>query len=88
MPGPEDFYPRAPGQRAVAHATVSTRQPAASSFTDPLFVVLDYDTDDAIKVINWPVIHGATLPALGADVLVAFDEYKNARVLWWNGAHT
>jgi hypothetical protein len=88
MPGPQDFYPRAPGQRPVAHATVSTRQPAPGAFTDPLFIVMDYAPDDAIKIVNWPVIHGATLPALGADVLVQFDEYKNARVTWWDGVYS
>lgn len=91
MPDPNQWGPhggRAPGQRQVVLATVSTRQPAPGSFTDPLFVVLDYDPDHAIRVDNWPVIHGATLPALGADVLLIFDDQHNARVAWWQGVHS
>ena len=88
MPGPADFYPRAPGQRPLAHGTISTRQPAPTAFTDPVYVVLDHDPDDAVRVVNWPVIHGATLPSPGADVLIGFDEYKTPHVLHWDGVYS
>lgn len=76
---------RAPGQRQVVYGNVSRLQPAPSDFTDPLFVTLPFNPTHAYRVMNWPVIHGATLPALGADVLVIFDDRKTVRVPWWDG---
>lgn len=84
----DNMFPSAPGQRPVCYGQVSGRQPAPSSFTDPLFVVLPHDTDYAERIDDWPVIHGATLPALGADVLVAIDERNNWRVVWWQGIYS
>lgn len=78
----------APGQRQVVYARVSTLQPAPGAFTDPLFITLPYDPDRSIKIENWPVIHGATLPALGADALLVFDDLGNPRVVWWDGIHS
>lgn len=78
----------APGQPQIAYATVSTLQPAPSTFTDPLFVVLDYDPDGAHKFENWPAVHGGTLPTLGADVLLIIDDNGSKRVAWWDGQYT
>lgn len=91
MPNPNQWGPRggrAPGQPPVAYGQVSRLQPLPTSFTDPLFVVLPYDQDHAIRIDNWPVIHGATLPAAGADATLVRDDAQNWRLVWWDGAHT
>ena len=91
MPDPNQWGPRggrAPGQPPVVYAQVSRLKPVPTSFTDPLYVVFPYDPDHAIEVTNWPVIHGATLPAGGADVAVIYDDQHNARVVWWDGVHS
>lgn len=92
MPNPIQITPnggRAPDPNAkLAYAKVSPRQPAPSSFSDPLFVVFDYDPDTALTINQWPAIHGATLPAIGADVLLAHDSNNNWRIIWWAGDHS
>ena len=94
MPDPLQLFARggvAPGQRTIVDARVSALQPAPSVFTDPLFVVLDYDPDHAIQIDNWPALHGNTLPALGATVTLAYATYngqRNWRVIDWYGIHS
>lgn len=91
MPDPNQWGPRggrAPGQPPVVYAQVSRLQAVPTSFSDSLFVVIPYDPDHAIEIVNWPVIHGATLPAAGADVALVYDDQHNARVVWWDGAHS
>jgi hypothetical protein len=53
-----------------------------------LFVVYLHDMDTAWQITDWPQLHGATLPAPGAAVLVGEDEYHNKRVVWWDGVFT
>jgi hypothetical protein len=78
----------APGQPQVVHASVSLLQAAPASFTDPLFIVFDYDPNTAYKIANWPAVHGGTLPAPGADVLLIIDDNCSMRVAWWDGGYT
>lgn len=78
----------APGQPQIVHARVSTLQPAPGTFNTPMFIVLDHDPNTAYRIVNWPMIHGGTLPALGADVLVIIDDLGNKRVVWWDGVYT
>lgn len=82
---------RAPNPNAsLAFATVSQAQPAPSSFSDPLFVVFDYDTTHSVRIDakRWPASHGATLPALGAAVLLGLDNNGEWWVLAWEGSHS
>ena len=91
MAGEEQLLPhggRSPRPLQVLYAQVSTLQPAPAAFTDPLFVVLPYDPDHALRMNGWPVIHGQTLPALGADVTVVVDDQHNHRVVWWDGVYS
>jgi hypothetical protein len=89
MPDTLGYGGHAPNpQDRIALGRVSTRQPAPSTFADPLFVVFDSDPDHAIKFTEWPRLHGATLPALGAPVLVVTDDQDGAWVLLWSGANS
>jgi hypothetical protein len=89
MANPAHLLPHRGPQRPITYGQVSRLQPAPLSFNDPLYVVLpDYSVDHAFKIDDWPAIHGATLPALGADVLVLIDDRNNKRVAWWAGTFT
>ncbi len=89
MPNPGELLGGpAPGQPSIAYATVSSRKALPATFTDPLWVVMPYDPDRAIRIDNWPRIHGATVPAAGARVLLAFDEYHNVSCVYWDGVNS
>jgi hypothetical protein len=91
MPNALAFLPNAIGQSQppVLYGQVAYGQPAPTSFLQPLYVHLtDWTTDFFLTFENWPVIHGATLPAVGADVTIMVDNRENYRVVWWDGAWT
>lgn len=89
MPEADHLLGPAPGQAQVVRAKVSLRQPAPSDFTDPLFVVLEArDPNEAIEIANWPKLHGATLPELGAAVLLIFDDEHEPWVANWDGVNS
>lgn len=82
---------RAPGQPQIVAAKVSWLQPAPSSFTDPLFVTIDdLDPNTAYRIdsTHWWGIHGATLPALGADVLLLIDDHGVKWIVGWSGVYS
>lgn len=89
MASPVQLLPgagRAPGQPPIIYGQVSRLQPLPVALTDPLFVTLPYDPDHAFRFDSWPALHGVTLPAAGADVVLSFDDQHNMRVVWWDGA--
>lgn len=74
----------APGQRPIVYGQVTA--PAPTSFNDPLYVVVpDWSTDFYYTCTHFPAIHGLTLPAVGNDVEVSFDNRHNPRCTWWDG---
>lgn len=79
-----------PVRSQIQEATVSTRKPAPSSHTDPLYVVPAWRTDGSVlwKIDRWPALHGATLPAQGAECWVIFSDARNMAVLWWDGTYS
>lgn len=73
-------------QRTVVDGFVSTTQPAPTSFSDQLFVVVpEYSTTEAFGPCDWGAIHGTALPAQGAKVVIVFDEREVPVVVWWEG---
>lgn len=76
------------GQRNFALGYVSTSKPAPSSFDAQLWVVLpDFSPDHSLPV-TWSALHGQTLPAQGAQVLVVFDDRGAGYAMWWAGTLT
>ncbi len=77
------------GQQLVA-GYVSREQPAPATFDDPVYVVLGWNPGNSFP-LSWPAIHGATLPAQGAAVLVGYDDAQPHGKCWllsWEGAHS
>ncbi len=76
------------GQQLVA-GYVSRQQPAPATFDDPVYVVLGWNPSNSFP-LAWPAIHGNTLPAQGAAVLVGYDDaqpHGKCWVLSWDGAY-
>lgn len=75
---------RPPGQRAgqILSATVSTQQPVPTSFTQPLYVVLD-NTMTPLVFTSWPRSQGSTLPAAGDRVVVGYTQDDVPHVFGW-----
>jgi hypothetical protein len=67
---------------------VSTSQPAPAGFGDLMQVVMAGHSPDLSVPCAWGAIHGASLPAQGAAVLVAFNDQGVPVVVWWAGTHT
>lgn len=67
----------------------SAATPLPSGFTSPLYVYQPSWQPQAFWVFeSWPVLYGGTLPAAGADVLVARDDAGHLRCVWWAGTYT
>jgi hypothetical protein len=76
-------------QRLVVGGYVSRNRPAPVTFADELWVILpEYSLERLYGPCEWGAIHGATLPAQGARVVVIFDDRNIPVVVWWAGAHT
>ena len=74
-------------QRQLVSGYVSRSRPAPATFTDPLYVIAPgYSLDFALGPCKWAALHGRTLPAQGAQALVAFDDQGVPVVVWWDGA--
>lgn len=72
--------------RAVVTGYISTLQPAPTSFDDPVYVIIpERSIDSPYGPCRWPAIHGSTLPAQGAEALLAFDQAGLPIVVWWDG---
>jgi hypothetical protein len=71
-------------------AQVSTRQPAPTAFTSPLYVVEPWAPEIywTIPPGYWPQLHGGALPQPGADCLILVDTYRHRRCVWWAGEYT
>lgn len=73
----------------IVYGEVSTAQPAPASFAAPLHVVIPgWRADYFWTILNWPALHGNTLPAQGAACLLAFDDRRNLWCVSWEGAHS
>lgn len=86
-----NFLPNAASQtqQTISFGMVDPRMPAPTSFDDPLYVIQPDWSSDYFFIINgWPAIHGVTLPAQGAEVLMIKDPRMNWRVVWWDGSYT
>lgn len=81
---------RPTGQRGqqIVSGIVSTEKPAPASFIDPLYVVITRHSSEISYPLPWPKIHGNTLPAQGAYVLVGYDENNKPTVISWEGANS
>ncbi len=75
-------------ERPVVGGYVSRSREAPKSFTDPLWVIVPGYSTAAPYKCEWGALHGATLPAQGAQVQVAFDDNEVPRVVWWEGERT
>lgn len=76
-------------QRPVCGGYVSRNQPAPTSFADDLWVILpEYSLERPYGPCEWGAIHGASLPAQEARVVVVFDDRNIPVVVWWQGEHT
>jgi hypothetical protein len=64
-------------------------EPVPASFNDSLWVVLPaFSTDRPFGPCEWGAIHGATLPALGAKVVLILDDEDDPHVISWQGEHS
>lgn len=76
-----------PHRSQVMEATISTSQPAPSSFSDPLYVVPDWNNQVFWKITDWLAGNGAALPQPGAQCVVLVSDNRTMRVVWWDGAY-
>lgn len=67
---------------------VSTEQPAPTSFDALVSVVIPTHSTEVSIGLPFNADHGGTLPARGAQCMVALDEYDNGAVIWWQGTYT
>jgi hypothetical protein len=75
-------------ERPVVGGYVSRSREAPKSFSDPLWVIVPgYSTETPYKC-EWGTIHGKTLPAQGARVVVVFDDNEVPTVVFWAGEYT
>lgn len=72
----------APRAGQIISGIVSTQQAVPTSFTDPLYVVLD-NTGTPLTFAAWPRSQGATLPAAGDTVVVGYTQDDVPHVLGW-----
>lgn len=78
---PVNAAPPGPSRgRSIVSGTVSAQQPAPSSSTDPLYVVLD-NTGTLLTFAKWPQSHGTTLPVAGDTVVVGYTQDNVEHVL-------
>lgn len=76
-------------ERSLVGGYVAPSRPAPASFDDPVWVILpEYSLDALVGPCEWGALHGNTLPAQNAYVLVAFDDRGHPVVVWWAGAHS
>lgn len=76
------------GEHPVLRGYVSTVRPAPKAFGEPLWVIIpEYSTEAPYKC-SWAEIHGKTLPAQGAQVVVVMDNEDVPTAVWWEGAYT
>lgn len=90
MPNPSVTVPnvRPAPQRLVVDGYVSTVQPAPTSFSDPLYVIVpEMSGDVPLGPCEWMEGHGTALPARGAKVVVVFDEREVPVIVWWEGQY-
>lgn len=86
MPSLLNMIPLAVGQSGPALVYAQVVAPAPFSFGGTMSVVTpDWSVDFPFLITNWPACHGATLPAVGDDVLIAIDNRGTQRVVWWGG---
>jgi hypothetical protein len=70
----------------VVDGYVSRNKPAPSAFSDSLWVIVPGGSTAApYRCERWGAIHGATLPAQGADVSLSMSQAGIPTVLWWAG---
>lgn len=74
--------------RQVVSGYVSKSKPAPASFSDPVWVIVPAHSLEVAIPCEWGAIHGATLPAQGAQVTVVYDESDTGVVVWWAGVHS
>jgi hypothetical protein len=86
-----NFLPNAVGQQRpnIISGQVSLHMPAPASFTSPLYVTIpQWQPGPYWTIVNWPALHGGTLPAQGAACLLLRDDRNNLRCVWWDGQFT
>lgn len=70
----------------VVDGKLSWNRPAPGSFADPLWVIVpSYSVEAPYKCERWGAIHGATLPAQGAECTVVMSANEVPTVVWWDG---
>lgn len=75
-------------QRQVISGFVSTAQPAPTGLDGTVYVIAPgYSIDRPLGPCKFTAVHGATLPAQGAECLVVFDDEGVPVVVWWDGTY-
>jgi hypothetical protein len=75
-------------ERPVVGGYVSRSREAPKSFSDPLWVIVPgYSTETPYKC-EWAALHGKTLPAQGARVVVDIDDNDVPTAVFWSGEYT
>jgi hypothetical protein len=76
-------------QRPILRGYISTGRPAPESFTDQVWVIAPgYSIDRPLGPCEWGAIHGAAMPAQGAEVVVSVDDKGIPTIVWWQGPQT
>jgi hypothetical protein len=64
-------------------------QQAPQSFEDPLYVIMPQWQPSTFFIINdWVACNGGTLPTGGEACLLAKDDQRNWRCVWWRGVYS
>ena len=84
---------RPTGQLAqqIVSGYVSVNQPAptGTSGNGILSVIVpSWSSEHAMQFTDWPDCHGATAPAAGDFVLLAYDEQRIPHVIYWIGTYS
>jgi hypothetical protein len=72
----------------VCAGYVSLNRPAPASFDDPAWVIIPSHSAQVPVPLSWPAIHGATMPAPGTPVTVAYDDQGTPQLISWAGLHS
>lgn len=72
----------------IVSGYISTEQPAPTNFNANAHVVIPSHNPEGSTALAWPAIHGNTMPAQGAQALVAYDQNSTPFLIWWAGTHS
>lgn len=86
MPSVLNLLPNAVAQDQTQIFMSTVTNPAPSTPTSPLFVAVDWNTTTNIQVSSWAPIWGPVMPQEGDHAVIASDDQRYFRCIWWGPA--